>query len=150
MKVCKLCQKDQERAKADANMCKLCYSGLGKYRRYTEKNVLDLTVEQLAFVREMEALLRHNESVGAFVPRFFKTTQMRNTCQTCLGVFKSVGVRDVCPACKTKEYSYVALYRRDPKSYTLDDYYMHYAQLYKDGRKVPELFINRHIKKTLI
>lgn len=142
MNPCKLCHQVLPNSSSDRNMCKKCYSDITKYKRLIVKN--KSTPKEQRFMATLEGLFRDNEKNDGYVPKCFYASEDVSRCVTCFEDFKRIALHQFCSKCQAKERAYISLHSSNPRSLKLDDYYSHYVKLHLLGRKVPNLFYERH------
>jgi hypothetical protein len=148
---------------ADKNMCKKCYSDMGKYRRW-QTQTKALTPSQESEVNRLEKMFRSNLAAGRYVPSCFKNKPVDKRCETCHRAFStSTGLR-VCSECHAKESQYIKLLsmrgrhkwnaekaaiigkdgfglKQRGSMDTLEKYDNYYADLFNLGRRVPRRWL---------
>lgn len=142
--ICALCHQQGERSSANPRLCKPCNRKLNKYKRLVVKDRAKLPPGNIKLLEQMEAMFEHNKQHGGYVPQFYGKLLYEGTC---LKRFKWVSGNDICPNCrkdKTMFYSYYSNYGLVGKA---AEYYDYYLDLYRKGRKVPQLFIDLYTGK---
>ncbi|NLD21627.1 MAG: hypothetical protein GX664_03975 [Bacteroidales bacterium] len=95
----------------------------------------------------MEAMFEHNKQHGGYVPQFYGKLLYEGTCVTCLKRFKWVSGNDICPNCRKDKTMFYVYYNKHGLVGKAAEYYDYYLDLYRKGRKVPQLFIDLYTGK---
>lgn len=144
--LCKLCN-ENEVMKANYPFCKDCNFGLIKYKRLIVKDKSQLTPGNIKLIKRMEAMLEYNKQHGGYVPQFYGQPLYEDVCGTCLKPFKWIEETDICLDCRKHKEEFHRYYGRYGLVGKAAEYYDYYLDLYRKGRKVPQLFIDLYTGK---